>query len=134
MQPGLKIVTRSKLFSPMLAIPLLLWSLIGLESTGIGEMTYNSIMMCNIDERTTHFGNIVLAGGTTLLPGFAERMRKEIAEFAPASMKINVAPATPESVWEGGDKLGENPYFAQMLFTREEYERHGPRYVHRKCL
>ncbi|KAG0548926.1 hypothetical protein BDA96_01G209900 [Sorghum bicolor] len=65
--------------------------------------TYNSIMKCDvISERTV--GNIVLSGGSTMFPGIADRMSKEITALAPSSMKIKVV-APPErkySVWIGG--------------------------------
>ncbi|MBA0842365.1 hypothetical protein Goarm_002193, partial [Gossypium armourianum] len=53
------------------------------------------------------YGNIVLSGGTTMFPGIADRMSKEITALAPSSMKIKVV-APPErkySVWIGGSIL-----------------------------
>jgi len=63
-------------------------SLIGMEAPGIHETTYNSIMKCDVDIRKDLYGNIVLSGGTTMFPGIAERMSKEIIALAPSSMKI----------------------------------------------
>ncbi len=57
---------------------------------GIDQTTYNSIMKCDVDIRKDLYGNIVLSGGTTMFPGIAERMTKEITARAPASMKIKV--------------------------------------------
>ena len=47
-------------------------------------------------------------GGTTMFPGIADRMQKEIAALAPPTMKIKII-APPErkySVWIGGSILG----------------------------
>ena len=44
-------------------------SLIGKESVGIHETTYNSIMKCDVDIRKDLYANIVLSGGTTMFPG-----------------------------------------------------------------
>ncbi|KAH0918740.1 LOW QUALITY PROTEIN: hypothetical protein HID58_026400 [Brassica napus] len=77
-------------------------SMIGMENAGIHETTYNSIMKCD-----DLYGNIVLSGGTTMFPGIADRMSKEITALAPSSMKIKVV-APPErkySVWIGGSIL-----------------------------
>jgi actin beta/gamma 1 len=48
-------------------------SMLGMESAGIHETTYNSIMKCDVDIRKDLYGNIVLSGGTTMYPGIADR-------------------------------------------------------------
>merc|ERR1712080_316185 len=53
-------------------------SFIGMESTGVHEATYNSIMKCDIDIRKDLYANNVLSGGTTMYPGIADRIQKEI--------------------------------------------------------
>lgn len=62
----------------------------GMESAGIHETTYNSIMKCDIDIRKDLYANNVLSGGTTMYPGIADRMQKEITALAPSTMKIKV--------------------------------------------
>ena len=59
-------------------------SLLGIESCGVHEATYNSIMKCNVGIRKDLFMNIVLAGGTTMYPGICYRMEKEITALAPS--------------------------------------------------
>jgi actin beta/gamma 1 len=56
-------------------------SFLGRESSGIHEATYNSIMKCDIDIRKDLYGNIVMSGGTTMFPGIADRMQKEIVKY-----------------------------------------------------
>lgn len=63
----------------------------GMESAGIHETTYNSIMKCDIDIRKDLYANNVLSGGTTMYPGIADRMQKEITALAPSTMKIKVS-------------------------------------------
>lgn len=65
-------------------------TLSGMESAGIHETTYNSIMKCDIDIRKDLYANNVLSGGTTMYPGIADRMQKEITALAPSTMKIKV--------------------------------------------
>lgn len=67
----------------------------GMESAGIHETTYNSIMKCDIDIRKDLYANNVLSGGTTMYPGIADRMQKEITALAPSTMKIKVRNLTP---------------------------------------
>lgn len=64
-----------------------------MESAGIHETTYNSIMKCDIDIRKDLYANNVLSGGTTMYPGIADRMQKEITALAPSTMKIKVCMA-----------------------------------------
>ncbi|KAI3793341.1 hypothetical protein L1987_35958 [Smallanthus sonchifolius] len=109
-------------------------SMIGMEAAGIHETTYNSIMKCDVDIRKDLYGNIVLSGGTTMFPGIADRMSKEITALAPSSMKIKVV-APPErkySVWIGGSILASLSTFQQMWISKVEYDESGPSIVHRK--
>lgn len=110
-------------------------SLIGMEAPGIHETAFNSIMRCDVDIRKDLYGNIVMSGGSTLFPGIADRMTKEVTALAPPSMKIKVV-APPErkySVWIGGSILASLSTFQQMFITKAEYEEAGPPIVHRKC-
>ncbi|VAI15397.1 unnamed protein product [Triticum turgidum subsp. durum] len=110
-------------------------SFIGMEAAGIHETTYNSIMKCDVDIRKDLYGNIVLSGGSTMFPGIADRMSKEITALAPSSMKIKVV-APPErkySVWIGGSILASLSTFQQMWISKGEYDESGPAIVHRKC-
>ena len=82
-------------------------SLIGKESEGIHKLTFDSIMKCDVDIRKDLYGNTVLSGGSTMFPGIADRMQKEISALAPPTMKIKII-APPErkySVWIGGSML-----------------------------
>ncbi|WMV26723.1 hypothetical protein MTR67_020108, partial [Solanum verrucosum] len=92
-------------------------SLVGMEATGIHEKAYNSIMRCNVDIRKDLFANIVLSGGSTLFPGLAECMTKEITALAPSHKKIKVF-APPErkySTWIGGSVLASLSTFQQVF-------------------
>jgi actin len=110
-------------------------SLIGKEDDGVHQLTYDSIMKCDVDIRKDLYGNIVLSGGTTMFEGIAERMEKEIVALAPSSMKIKIV-APPErkySVWIGGSILASLSTFQQMWISKQEYDESGPQIVHRKC-
>uniref|UniRef100_A0A674P655 Actin, alpha cardiac n=1 Tax=Takifugu rubripes TaxID=31033 RepID=A0A674P655_TAKRU len=97
-----------------------------------GEST---IMKCDIDIRKDLYANNVLSGGTTMYPGIADRMQKEITALAPSTMKIKII-APPErkySVWIGGSILASLSTFQQMWISKQEYDEAGPSIVHRKC-
>jgi actin-related protein len=51
-------------------------SFLGVECVGIHETCYNSIMKCDVDIRKDLYANTVLSGGSTMFPGFVDRMEK----------------------------------------------------------
>ncbi|XP_060198560.1 actin-100-like [Lycium barbarum] len=111
-------------------------SLVGKGPIGIHEKTYNSIMKSDVDIRKDLFANIVLSGGSTMFPGIAERISKEISALAPSHTKIEVI-APPErkySTWIGGSIIASLVFFMQMPITNREYDECGPSIVHKKCL
>jgi actin-related protein len=110
-------------------------SFIGSECHGIHENIFNSIMKCDIDVRKELYSNIVLSGGSTMFPGIADRLAKELTQIVPQNMKIKVI-APPErkySVWIGGSILASLSSFSTMWISKREYDESGPSIVHRKC-
>ncbi|XP_021489292.1 beta-actin-like protein 2 isoform X1 [Meriones unguiculatus] len=110
-------------------------SFLGIESSGIHETTFNSIMKCDVDIRKDLYANTVLSGGSTMYPGIADRMQEEIVTLAPSTMKVKII-APPErkySVWIGGSILASLSTFQQMWISKQEYDEAGPPIVHRKC-
>ncbi|XP_005103138.1 actin-5 [Aplysia californica] len=107
----------------------------GRESAGVHELLYNSVMSCDIDIRRELLHSTILSGGTTMYPGLADRMQKELEDLVPPSNKVKVI-APPErkySVWIGGSIMASLSTFQQMWISRQEYDECGPSIVHRKC-
>ena len=91
-----------------------------MESAGIHEIVNNSIMKCDVDIRTNLYANTVLSGGTTMCPGIADRMQKEVTALAPPTMKAKII-APPErkySVWIGGSILASLSTFQRMWISK----------------
>jgi len=110
-------------------------SFLGMKSAGIHKTCYNSIMKCDVDLHKDLYSNIALSGGSTMFPGIAERMQKEIAVLAPTTMEIKII-APPErkySAWIGGSVLASLSTFTKMWISKQEYEESGTRIVHYKC-
>jgi actin len=110
-------------------------SLIGKELLGIHELSYDSILKCDVDIRRDLYSNIVVSGGTTLFPGLPERLNKEIQSLAPSSIKVKiVAPAERKFlVWMGGAIQSSLASFQTMWITKDEYNETGESIIHRKC-
>jgi actin beta/gamma 1 len=111
-------------------------AMIGKEDRGIHDITFQTITQCDIDVRRELFSNIVLSGGTTMFPGMADRLAKELTSLVPPNMKVKIiaAPERKYSVWIGGSILASLQTFQEMWISRAEYEDAGPSIVHRKCM
>ena len=115
------------LFQPMM---------VGKESKGIHETTFDTVMSCDIDIRADLFHNIVLSGGTTMFPGINERVTHELKRLVPPSISVRVItpPERKYSVWIGGSILTSLNTFQDKWIMRDEYDESGPSIVHRKCM
>ncbi|XP_055087327.1 actin-like isoform X2 [Periophthalmus magnuspinnatus] len=110
----------------------------GVESSGIDEITLNSIVKIRKDVQKLLSTNIVLSGGTTLCPGFAARMKKDMSIRAKKSeeklkLKIIVPTQRAFGVWLGGSALASLSTFQHMCISKQEYAECGPGVVHHKC-
>lgn len=111
-------------------------SMVGSEQSGIHMLVYSSIMNCDVDIRKTLFNNIVLAGGSTMFDGIADRLHAEMKLLAPPAIHVKVvAPAKRKySAWLGGSILSSLSTFQQKWITKDEYDESGPTIVHSKCV
>lgn len=102
---------------------------------GFHEITYQSILKCDVDIRKDLYNNIVMSGGTTMYPGITERLSKEVTALAPSTMKIKVVAPQERKflVWIGGSILSSLSTFQSMWITKAEYQETGATIVHRKC-
>lgn len=105
--------------------------IIGSEYRGVHDCLVNSIMKCDLDVRRGLFSQIVLSGGSTLFPGFGERLLNEVRKHAlsPRETKIRIA-APPErlhSAWVGGSILAALSTFKTMWVSKADYQEHGNR-------
>ena len=102
-------------------------SLVGPDSPGIHHICYDSIMKCDKDLHKDLFANIVLAGGSSLFPGLADRMKKELTVLAPSeTVNVFVAEDGQISTWIGGSIVGSLYTITEVMITKEEYEEWGP--------
>ncbi|XP_063169999.1 actin, clone 302-like [Candoia aspera] len=109
--------------------------LLGYMNCGIHETIFDAIMKCDRDLRHIMVKNIVLAGGTSMFPGIAERLQADIIPllFKNTDVKIIAPPNRGCLAWIGGSLLASLPLFQQQCISKQEYEEFGPSIVHRKC-
>lgn len=109
--------------------------LIGVERDGVHELLYQSLMKNDIDTRRDLFCNVIVSGGSTMFPGFVNRLQKELKKLIPLNQKVRVLdiPERLYSVWIGGSIIASLSTFQNWWISKEEYEENGPAIVHRKC-
>ena len=110
--------------------------LIGSEEYGVADSLVNSIKKSDLDLRSTLYEQIVLAGGSTLLAGFGDRLLYEVRQRSPAHTRIRISapPDRIHSTWVGGSILASLATFKNMWVSRSEYEEFGTSLLHRKSL
>mmetsp|Transcript_63430 Transcript_63430/g.137312 ORF Transcript_63430/g.137312 Transcript_63430/m.137312 type:complete len:103 (+) Transcript_63430:813-1121(+) len=88
----------------------------------IGNLQYNSIQGCvdkainnvPLDLKNEMWNNIVLSGGNTMFPAFAERLKQELQLLASSNSDNLCIEAKPErryAAWIGGSIVSSIPNF-----------------------
>lgn len=104
-----------------------------MEMPGIQQFIYDAIMNCPYDIREEMWSNVVLSGGNTMFPGFAQRLERELSELAPMRVKIIAQPERNYLAWIGGSIVADLSTFQEGMITYDEYEEDGASIVHRRC-
>ncbi|KAK6187646.1 hypothetical protein SNE40_005625 [Patella caerulea] len=112
------------------AVPEILFqpSDVGINEMGICEAVLHSLQSLDEEMRPHLLGNIIATGGNCHLPGFRDRLYKDIRSLTDADIDVNVTvPNSPSTyAWEGGCLLSRDPNFQKkMVVTRQQYEEHG---------
>lgn len=113
-------------------------------SDGIATLCHNAISKCDADLQKDLYGAVVLAGGTSMLPGFGDRMHHELTSRAPDGTHIKMIPdlqgrergynsQRKQAAWIGGSMFASLPTFGQIQITKQEWEDCHESIVHRKC-
>ena len=67
--------------------------MLGVDSPTLPKLIEQTILKCPMDVRREMWQSIYLSGGSTLIPGFPERLRKELGKIAPSTVAIQVSVA-----------------------------------------
>ncbi|KAJ2850078.1 NuA4 histone acetyltransferase subunit [Coemansia brasiliensis] len=135
--PDLRYAGPELLFNPSQYLTARPSDLQDAQLAGVHELVVKSIMACDIDLRPHLLNSIVLAGGSTLFPGFADRLSLALQEMCPGSrVKLHSPSSDMErktSAWLGGSILASLGTFHQLWISKAEYEEHGSAIVDKKC-
>jgi actin-related protein len=94
-------------------------------------------MKCDPDIREELWGNVVLAGGSTMFGGIQQRLARELKALATPEMGMKIRVVAPperlDSAWIGGSILASLSTFHDMWVSKREYDESGPGIIHRKA-
>jgi len=108
----------------------LLWQL-DQDGMSVASMVLDSILACPVDCRRKLAANLVLVGGTTMMPGFKKRLNQELRNLLTTekyqalkldSFKVHSPPGKPNfTTWLGGAIFGATDVVVTRSLTREQY-------------
>ncbi|CAN1120600.1 Actin-related protein 6 [Linum perenne] len=100
---------------------------LGLNQAGLAECIVRAVSSCSPLLHPVLYESIILTGGSTLFPRFAERLELELRPLVPEDYQVKIiAQEDPVlGVWRGGSLLASSPEFEGMCVTKEEYEELG---------
>lgn len=115
--------------------------------TPLPEVVDTVIQQSPLDVRRGLYSNIVLSGGSTMMPHFGQRLRKDLREIVDrriaaseaasgtrsSGLDVNVISHSKQryAVYHGASLLGSLPTFPSFCFSKADYEEHGPGIVRR---
>ncbi|RNA13842.1 actin-related 2 isoform X3, partial [Brachionus plicatilis] len=111
------------------------------EAMGISELLFDTIQKSDIDMRSDFFKHIVLSGGTTMYPGFASRLEREITQLylervlrgdvqrlAKFKLRIESSSRQKHMVYFGGSVLANIMRDSDNFWvSKQEYQEQGVR-------
>ncbi|QLL32758.1 hypothetical protein HG536_0D02800 [Torulaspora globosa] len=99
----------------------------GIEEDGLPEMVLHSISNVDLELRPELLSKIVLSGGSTMFPGFGQRMLKELQGLThkKANIRLIAPPERKYSAWIGGSVLASLTTFNRMLTTQSDWQDNG---------
>ncbi|CAK9167634.1 unnamed protein product [Ilex paraguariensis] len=100
---------------------------LGMNQAGLAECIVKAVNSCHPHLHPVLYESIILTGGSTLFPRFAERLERDLRPLVPDIYQVKIT--TQEDpilgVWRGGSLLASSPDFEAMCVTKTEYEELG---------
>ncbi|KAF4385174.1 hypothetical protein F8388_014307 [Cannabis sativa] len=100
---------------------------LGMNQAGLAECIVRAVSSCHPHLQPLLYESIVLTGGSTLFPRFAQRLERELRPLVPDDYQVKIIPQEDPilGVWRGGSLLASSPDFEGMCVTKAEYEELG---------
>ena len=96
------------------------------SAIGLGKMTRKSLVACDDSLQKDLKKNILLAGGSSMLPGLSDRLQYELikSNFSKKDLNITVA-ADTDLVYSGAATLSMVESYREMFISRRDFEEYG---------
>jgi len=98
---------------------------------GLHQLIMKSLEKCDMDSRPDLVRNMILAGGNTCFPNLENRLKFEVSNLMPVSLKAEVKIEARENrniaSWLGGAILGQLSTAKICMLSKKEYEEKGYR-------
>ncbi|NXI91285.1 ACL10 protein, partial [Psophia crepitans] len=114
--------------------PLFQPKLLHQSSPGLHHLALQSLQKVPYHARRDMVGNILLAGGSSMFPGFPERMCLELNNLFHSTgcqVQVLASPERDTAAWAGGSMVASLTSFQHMWMAKDQYQEHGARYVHK---
>lgn len=109
---------------------------LGMNQAGLAECIVRAINSCHPHLHPVLYESIILTGGSTLFPRFAERLERELRPLVPDYYQVKITTQQDPilGVWRGGSLLASSPDFEAMCVTKADYEELGSARCRRRFL
>jgi actin-related protein 6 len=118
-----------RLTNERFSVPELLFhpSDIGIQQCGIPEAVIEAVTSTPDILHPHMYSNILVTGGSAMLPGFRDRVYRDIRALAPSEYDVKVfCPHDPITwAWHGGTVLCKSSQFERLKVTRREFQEVG---------
>jgi len=125
-------------FDEVIKVPEALFAprLLQKDGAGIAELVKKAINQCDLDVRRSLWENILLAGGSSMFPGFTERLEVELKKLAPENTTpvLNIAPNRLTNTWIGASTMAMAEDFFDQVITADEFSEAGEAVFQTKSL
>lgn len=107
---------------------------IGMAAPGVAGMVLDALESLPQGLWQPFLANVLVVGGTSLLPGFVERLEADLRQHVDETLLVRVRRARDpiKCVWEGGAAVARNEELMKSIcVSKEEYLEHGDAWVRR---
>ena len=101
--------------------------------TGLHNLLQQSISKCDRELQTKLLENVVLAGGTSMLKGFPDRLRREM-QLLYGNNNVTIQPDSQRKFasWVGASMFGTLPTFNLLVYTKTDWSADKTGIVHKR--
>lgn len=108
--------------------------IMGVKDDPIPIQLVKTLENIDLELRSFMSQNIDFTGGSTLLKGFVERMKKEVSKvFGAKKVVMSYKEKNINSAWIGGSLVANLSSFQNDYVNKQEYDECGPHIIQRKC-